>query len=69
MTYLTAIVMCLDKTTGELTGKKYHNISDRQQDIDKFCKTMKAKFPAATHVNFYRSNRTLFQQIKFKSPA
>ena len=34
-------------------GKKYNYIDNTQHGVSTFLGTMKRKFPAATHVNFY----------------
>jgi hypothetical protein len=60
---IIGIVITIDKSTGEIQGKKYCFVDNTDQGIRSFKKQMAKKFPDATHINFYARGSKLGQEI------
>ncbi len=59
--YMKAIV--IDNINGTAVGRgPYHNVKNASYSIRNFMRTMKQKFPGATHVNFYYKGAFQFQE-------
>lgn len=66
--YYNAIVVQPVPGEKPLTWKYIHNITDRY--IPKFIKSMKRKYPDATHINFYyKLSRKFVKQVQLNEPV
>ena len=61
--YFTAILIFLDKTTGEVTGHKYRNIRNHPASLERFTKFAETR--GATEINLYgKISRKFDRKIK-----